>query len=329
TETTAELTEEERNAIMSRLTAEAARRRRISVKSLRISADGKECVRLVSGERNIGRFEIEEGTKLIEIWAQDQSENLLLATHWVKYTEWEGIAPSTATLDLGSGSELLLQVIPNGETTADHGSAAILVKWGPVSRFAAWQASLRNPPRWLHSLPRYALAPLLLLAVGGLVGTLEYRRQLHRQQTGSERLREELAREKAARAALEHAIEVKPSAPPESYLLVPNDLLIRGPHGRKEPIVSLAPHASLVIFELPIAGGHEHSYRAVLKAFLDDREIIAETFPLRTLSLAKMNFAVPAIFLEDGKHYLISLNSIEAPGKMTEVRKFTFFVKKN
>src|SRR5215471_7511472 len=49
-ETTEELTEEERSAIMNRLTAEAARRRRIAVRSLRISTDGKECLRLIRSE---------------------------------------------------------------------------------------------------------------------------------------------------------------------------------------------------------------------------------------------------------------------------------------
>jgi len=328
---TPDLTEGERREILDRLSAEAARRQRTPLKSLRIAADGRACVQLVHGKRNSAHFEVEEGTKLIEISTEYQGETLLLATHWVKYTEWDGIAPSTATLDLGRGSRLLLDVIPKSEAALDRRSALIVVKWQPVSRFVAWLDSLRNPALWFHSLPKFALAPLCLLAIGGILGTIKYSRELVKQQSTTEHLAKELAQEKAARVSVEHSLEVERGISVETYLLVPSDLQIRGPQGPKEPVLSLSSHAPLVILELPVGGDFGPSYRAVLKPFLEDREILSENLSksAHTLGDDTLKFSLPVAFLEDGKHYVVTLSSISSFGKMNEVRKFTFYVKTN
>ena len=329
-ETTAGLTQEERRQIMDRLAVEADRRQRVPLKLLRISADGSECGCLIPGERSSVHFDIEEGVRLIEIWTEDQGEDLPLATHWIEYSQSQGIVPTAATVDLGRGRALALQVIPKAKSD-ETGGASIFVKWQPVSRLAAWGDFLRNPRLWFYALPKYALAPLLLIAIGGIVGTVKYRNDLLRQQAASGRLRQELEREKAARSSLEHTLEIERGTSTESYLLVPNDLQIRGPRGPKEPVISLSSHAPLVILELPIGGEHGESYRAVLKPFLEDREIFSESFSNSTHTPVddKLKFSLPLAFVEDGKHYVVTLNAVNSAGKMSEVRKFTFYVKKN
>src|SRR5215469_9858769 len=255
-ETPPALTQEERRQIMDRLAVEADRRQQVPLKLLRISADGSECGCLIPGEQSSVHFDIEEGVRLIEIWTEDQGENLPLATHWIEYSQSQGIVPSAATVDLGRGRALALQVIPKAKSD-ESGRASIFVKWQPVSRLAAWRDFLRNPRLWFYALPKYALAPLLLIAIGGIVGTVKYRNDLLRQQAASDRLRQELEREKVARSSLEHALEIERGTSTESYLLVPDDLQIRGPQGPKEPVISLSSHAPLVILELPIGGEHE------------------------------------------------------------------------
>jgi len=93
----------------------------------------------------------------------------------------------------------------------------------------------------------------------------------------------------------------------------------------------MRPDVPLVILELPIGGEHGESYRAVLKPYLEDREILSENFSksMRTLVDDKLEFSLPLAFVEDGKHYVVTLNAINSAGKMNEVRKFTFYVKKN
>jgi|SRR5579872_6167728 len=329
--TAPDLTEEERKGIMDRLTAESARRERISPKFLSIVADGRECAQLDLGRRRNAHFEIQAGARLIEIWAEDQGEKILLATHWIAYTQCHGIAPSTASVDLGKGREILLQVVPAPTTTDELGNALILLKWQLVSRWAAWRNRVRHPPMWFRNVPKYALAPLLFLAIGGIVGAVKYSRELLRQQAASRRLGKELAEEIAARAALEYTLQIEHGVSTQSYVLVPNDLLIRGQQGTKEPVITLSSHTPLVVLELPVGRGSGESYRVVLKPFLDDHEILTENLP-KSIPMRgdeTVKFVLPVSFVEDGRHYVVTLNSIRPSGRMEEIRKFTFYVKKN
>lgn len=323
-----DLTEQERQRILDRLAADSRRRKRISPTFLRIAADGEDCIRL-DGNRSGGTFEVEDGAKLIEVWTEDEGGRLLLATHWIDYTHSQVIAASTATVNLGSGSELLLETVPRTESMEQPGGASISVKWQPISSLQAVRQLFPNPPMWFQRVPKLAFVPLLLLAIAGIFGTVKYSREVTRQREASERLARELAREKAARAS-EHAPTSEQGDFVQSLLLVPDDLRIRGPQGTREPVISLSSHVPVVVLELPIDGNDQESYRTVLKPFLEGGSVLTEDFP-KSAQLPthdKLKFAVPATFLEDAKHYVVTLNRVGSTGKITQVRKFTFYVQK-
>lgn len=324
----ADLTQEERRQILNRLAADSRRRKQVSLSSLRISADGEDCIRL-DGSRRSGNFEIEDGAKLIEVWTEEEGSKVLIATHWIEYTRSQGIATSTATVNLRSRGELLLETVPRTESTDQPGGASISVNWRSVSRLAVGRDFFANPPVWLQNVSKFALVPLLLLAIAGIFGTVKYSRELTRQRGTSERLARELAREKASRTS-EHAPTSEQGDLVQSLLLVPDDLRIRGPQGTREPAISLSSHIPVVVLELPIDGSDQESYRTVLKPFLEGGSVLTEDFPksAQLPTHGKLKFAVPATFLEDAKHYVVTLNRVGSTGKTTQVRKFTFYVQK-
>jgi hypothetical protein len=324
------LTESERREITVRLEVEDDRRRRVSPKLLRILVDGTECARLDSRRESECRCDVEDGIKLIEIWAEDDSGNLLLATHWVEYTAWQGIASATATVDLGNDRELLLQITPEHRATDAPGGASIRLKCRPVSRFATLREAFGSR-FWLHRLPRYALASLVFLGLGWILSTVKHRHELSRQQIAVERLGKELASEKAARASLEKALEIeRQSASIEAYMLVPDDLRVRGQQGADEPVVSISSGASSIFLQLPVEEGHLGAYRVILKPFAENHEVLSENFvkPTPMMKNGTFKFMLPASLLEDGRHYVVTLDSMNSSGHIDRVRTFTFYVVK-
>jgi hypothetical protein len=324
------LTEAERREITVRLEAESDRRRRVSPKLLRILVDGTECARLDSRRESEGGCDVQDGAKLIEIWAEDDSGDLLLATHWVEYTSWHGIASATATVDLGHGRELFLQITPEHQGTDVPGGASIRLKCRPVSRFATLREAF-DSRFWLHRLPRYALASLVFLGLGWILGTVMHRHELFRQQMAVERLGKELANEKAAKASLEKAIEIERlSASIETYTLVPDDLRVRGQQGADEPVVSISSRASSVFLQLPVEEGYLGSYRVILKPFAENHEVLSENFvkPAPMMRNGIFKFMLPASLLEGGRHYVVTLDSMNSSGHIDRVRTFTFYVVK-
>ncbi len=55
------------------------------------------------------QLEIIEGAELIEIWTEDASGPLLLATHKIAYSDTQGIAPANFSLRFNT-AELSLQI---------------------------------------------------------------------------------------------------------------------------------------------------------------------------------------------------------------------------
>jgi len=123
------LTEDERQEIGKSLVYEATRRDHASPQLLRVLIDGAERARFVPDrEQSIG-FPIQEGAKLIEIWTEDNGEELLLATHLVAYTNSQGIAASTAFLTLKPAGGLELAITPvAGEGVARGASMDMLFR---------------------------------------------------------------------------------------------------------------------------------------------------------------------------------------------------------
>jgi hypothetical protein len=325
------LTETERRTIIDRVARDPGLEQRVAPRVVTVMVHGIERARLDVDRESTQRFEIQEGVKLIEFWTQDQGEKVLFGTHWVDYTEWQGIAQSTATVALGKGRELLLETIPASPVDGGPTGASILLKCRPVSRLAAWGESLRSCSWWRYSMPKYALALLSLIAVGWILGTLKYRGDLARQQANIERINKQLAQEKAERAALKERLDSQQgSAIIIASRLTPDDLRVRGPKGMKEAVVSMPPQVILVVLELPVSGDQSAPYRVALRPISEKREILSENYlkpEQRNGSMALM-FALPSSLIEDGKHYVVDLYSTNAVGNTEKTRTFTFSVLK-
>jgi hypothetical protein len=326
------LTEEERSRILSKVAEETARRHDLPVKSLTILANGIECARLdVEDDRRQER-EVPEGAKLLEIWAHCDGDDFLLATHWIDYTEWEGVAPAAATVALGNGRELLLEISPVEEDEEEDRRISIGCKCQSDSLLASWIWALRSFFERVISLPRYALAVVLLIALGWALSTFKYSRELGRGREAIEHINKELADERAARASLQQRLDEERGKEllASAYRLIPDDFRVRGPEGVKEPVVSIPSGAVLVNLELSAGTGQAASYRAVLRPFLGKREILREG-SLKSEQKGRsriLTFALPASLVENKQHYVLELVSLDAGGRVGKSRSFTFFVVK-
>ncbi len=318
------LTEAERRTITDRVAGGAGPQQGATPRVVTVMVHGVERVRLDVDSESTQNFDIQAGVKLIEFWMQDQGEKVLLATHWVDYTEWQGIARSTATVALGKGRELLLETIPASPADEGPAGASILLKCRPVSRLAAVGDSLRSWAWWRYRMPRYASAFLLLIAVGWVLGTLKYRHDLGR-------INQQLAQEKAERASLQQRLASQQgSAVIIASRLTPDDLRVRGQNGGKDPVLSLPPQEALVILELPVRGDQSTPYRVALRPISEKREILSENGlkPEQKNGSTVLLFAMPSSLIEDGKHYVVDLCSTSASGNTEKTRTFTFSVLK-
>lgn len=316
------LTEMERRTIADRVAGGTGLQQRTVPRVVTVMVHGVERVRLDVDRESTQSFGIPAGVKLIEFWAQDQGEKVLLATHWVDYTEWQGIARSTATVALGKRRELLLETIPASPADEGPAGASILVKCRSVSRLAALGDPLRSWSWWRYSMPRYAAAFLLLLAVGWVLGSLKYRNDL-------ERINQQLAQEKAERASLQRRLDSQQgSAIIIASRLTPDDLRVRGQNGGKDPVLSVPSQEALVMLELPVRGDQSPLYRVALRPISEKREILSESGlkPEQKNGSTVIMFAMPSSLIEDGKHYVVDLYSTSASGNTEKTRTFTFSV---
>jgi len=323
------LTQEERRQILDQLAEEKLQRKQVTATSFAVVVDGAEYARIdLDGESTL-RCEIQEGAKLIEIWMHGQGKRFLLATHWIEYTEWNGIADARAVVALGNGRELLLELVPVSRTNENAGGASVLLTYRRVSRLRAWIEHLQGV-RWFLRPPKFAVAVVLLAAIAGVLGTVKYRRESSRQQAAAESLSRQLTWEKAERASLQQQLDKKrDSASLVAYRLTPEDLNARGGQGIKEPVISVVPGTALVVLELPVSG-RRTSYHATLNSFLDNQEVLSESSlqPEPRNGTTVVSFAVPSSLVEDRKHYVVTLDSAKSPGRVDRVRTFTFYVVK-
>ena len=322
------LTDKERENINEHLVVEASRRQRFSPSLVKVVAHGKEYARLHPDRTEWHYCELPEGVKLIEIWAEQQGGDVLLATHWVDYTEWRGIAGAMAIVGLGNRKELLLQITPTAEST---GSASLALKCRPVAFFSLLEKAGR-PFIWLKNKPQFVLAAVSLAAVGWFLGAFLARRELEKRQANMQALTQELVHEKALREALQKSLAMEHGSPSaEVFRLTPDDVYVRSTGDAGRAIVYLSANSPLAILELPATVQNTTSYRAVLRSFLGKREILSEAFPepIRKDNNFSIKFALPSRLVKDGEHYVISLDSTSAGGKVETYRTFTFLVTKN
>ncbi|HEV2987797.1 MAG TPA: hypothetical protein VG759_05105 [Candidatus Angelobacter sp.] len=318
------LTDEEQESITEHLATEAKRRQRFAPTLVKIMAHGKEYARLNPDKGDWHYSKLPEGVKLIEVWVEQQGEDILLATHWVDYTEWHGIAAANTIIGLGDKKELLIKITPTSELTS---SASLALKCRSIVFFSVLEKAL-EPFSWLQKQPKLVFGAIGLLAVGWILGAFLSKRELALRQATVEAVSKELAHEKALREALQQTAGLgRPSTSTPTYQLVPDDIRVRSPQGDKPSVVHLTSNSALAVLELPFAAQNKTSYRAVFRSFLDRKEILSEVFTEASLrDNNSIKFALPSALVEDGKYYTISLDSIGAGGRAEAYRTFTFLV---
>ncbi|HEV2991575.1 MAG TPA: hypothetical protein VG759_24280 [Candidatus Angelobacter sp.] len=329
---TPRLTREELTTIRDSLSAEAALRQGASPSTLRILVDHQERAWIDLNRESQLRFEIQEGAELIEIWADDKGKELLLATHLIGYTEGQGMAPVNSTISIRGRKKLVLTITPT-KSTQEVRSASVSLVCFSESHSLAWGKNGKNLWQWFGPVPRYALASAALVAIGWQVGMRMYEHELSAQRATLERVNQELARERAERASLpKHTENVAAvtAEPVLSYTLLGDDSMVRGPGGPEQATVVVPDHPALVNLKLPIGNDAHAFYRAVLKPFLEEKEILSENL-LRAQPTAAgpvILFSVPSIFLAYNQDYMVALRYMTPKGRLEELNTFTFHVKK-
>jgi hypothetical protein len=321
------LTDDERTTLTEHLDTQARLREQISPKLLTFMAHGNVFGKLDVTHSQVHSFEIREGIKLIEIWGEDETGKALLATHSIRYRDWQGIVPETATFDLGHKMQLWLHITP--QTAAGEPTGAVVeVKYrrsGLVARAEDW---LSSSVVWGKPWPVYAIAGLLLamgMTIGWVVGKKRSDGALAKQTAQIDQMSKELASLRAGPAQS----AIRPGSNVTAFTLTPDKISIRE-NGKSEPVVSIPPNATLVLLELPIYEQRPLVYRAVLKPFLENKEIIAED----GLSAKQMDqhlmvtFSLPTSLVENNTDYVLHLHSKDPSGHSQDVLNFTFYVEK-
>jgi len=327
----AALTPAELGVLRDRVTAAEAKRRAIPLQPVKIVVQGVVRARLNPSKNERREFDIQEGAKLLEVVSDAQgtdAADLVLASHWIDYTEWNGIVAGEYTIPLKRRRELLLKIVPVPLGSAQEGGATVVVESRSSVPLAAWFSSLALLLRLRQNLARYAFASVILVALGWLAMTANYRSRLAQQQRTIDQMATEIA-------SLKTTI-VSPQLPPPqassvpSYFLASTKPSVRGPHNPEEPIVTFAPGAALVMLQLPVAEGEHGSYRATLTSFLDERELVRENAlkPARKHKDWVVEFALPSALVTNNTHYLVTLAAVDHSGRSKNVGTFVFKIRK-
>jgi hypothetical protein len=332
---TSRLTKEELTSIRDSLSEEAALRQNASPSVLRVLVDHQERAIIDLDHESQTQFEIQEGAELIEIWAHDRGKELLLASQLIGYTEGQGMAPVTSRISIRGRKKLILSITPAPGTQEVRSATVSLACFSDDS--TAWGKEGSRSWRWFGPVPKFALASAALVALGWYVSASMYRHELSAQRASYEKINQELARERAALASATKPSEnVVPKQDPQavpvlSYMLMGDDVVTRGPGGPAQPTVVVPDRPALVDLKLPIGREAHPFYRAVLKPFLEEKEILSENL-LRAQPTAAgpvILFTVPTIFLAHNQDYMVILRYVTSKGKLEELNSFTFHVSKS
>ena len=313
------LTPEERESIREGLAEEARRRKRAVARSIVVQVDGVERGRIDSGvdagRQHKAYFEVEEGARLVEFVTRDEAGEVLLGTYLIEYSESLNIKPSTATVRWGR-TAVTISVSPSVSPAQGQSALLTVALRGPAR--AGENAPLGFPRRAFF----YGALALILIFVGWTLRLVKDRHSLSSHNVRIETLQREIA---GARL---------PASSPElvpqgvvSQALAPYDLSTRGGETDPARIISLPTRSSVLELELPTFRSQRRSFRAILKSFPQQRELLSEEL-VRPTGLENMvRFPVPASLLSNGKDYLVELRGTGAPGS-GESRFFVFHVSK-
>jgi hypothetical protein len=304
-----ELSQEDLGKIQRRLAATDARRRNINPRIVTIVIDGVEHVQFDFTQKRQHQIEIESGASLIEIRAEDDRGDLILATHFLTYANntFE-FSRDTAVLSKG---KLKFEVTPIANTADGPPRAMLSLKYHPRFQLTrplmAWR-DFRNSRPTIRS---YAFAAVAMAIIGCVVASLFYAHKikvLERELQQAHRNQQQLA-PTAARAII-------------SYTLTRDDQRVRGTETAGIPEISLL-HSPAVSLELPLPPTAEaRSYNAEVKTFTGDQTLMTQNFlqAMRTDEGPVVAIVLSADLLKADTYYTVHLHSSD------RIDHFTFKV---
>jgi hypothetical protein len=315
-----DLSEHERQTIAGRLNREAIRRKQIQPEILRVLVDGCETATMDLSHETMVNCELQEAAKLIEVWTSDGEGALLLATHWIDYSELRQPLRAEPKVNLGKTHQLCMKIIP-GDT-----SARLLLNLRRKPGWAIWKAysALSNPA---EAWPKYVVAMSGLLLVSAIGTIIAYRNETLKQDRTIESIDRALAEERAARAAIQQQLSSSAGSLTPSFRLAADDIQPRGSHAQDITRLVIPLHATLVNLDLPVNRPTPGRYRASLKSFIKTQPLLVEDYLQPTSRGAStVGFVIPASFLVPGTYYVATLEILDESGKQTTSQTFTFYL---
>ena len=309
-----------------RMTSALRARLPLPLAPLQIVAHGAVRARIDPRRDELNRFEIPEGTRLLEVLSDTGGPPRLLATHWLDHNEAGELMEGEYTIGLLKGRELALQVVPAAAAVEPCGGAAVItIGARSSSRLAAPLRVIGSLLDKEHPVLQPALVCLALVAVTTLLAGTYLGVRFRQDQLIIGRLTAQIAAQKATIAALQ-SVSQGPMRSIAHYAFGPESLRLRGAGHPGEPLVTFAPGQSLVILELPVAVGGPDTYRVTLSSFPEEHERMSEAGlrPIKEGEAWVLQFALPAGLVDGGTHYLLALT----PSGGDESTRYLFEVQK-
>jgi len=148
------LTEGELDAIRRYLDKNTVQRKQFSQTQLRLMIDGQKQADFELEHSRGVRFDLEEGSELLEIRSVgsiEAQDDTCLAVCLLKYDQ-SGVLPSDSTVVRGRGQTLSLAVSPSSDASGEARGATLKVDYEPTTLPRSIFRSLPRIRAWLHEL---------------------------------------------------------------------------------------------------------------------------------------------------------------------------------
>jgi len=276
-----------------------ARRRKMNSRIVTIVVDGVEHTRLNLTQESQVQIGLEAGASLIEVRGQDESGEIVLATHAISYAN--NAFESARALTRVSGGELKFEITPVVASGQGQTRAILSFKYYPRFQWTRPWTIWREPGLSGRKISAYALAGLVMAFITWGMAAAFYsarvkalEKELQQAQSNQQRLFPT-----AARAIV-------------SYTLTPDDLRVRGTDAAGIPEISLRLHSPAISLDLALPpAAQAPSFSAELKTFTGNRILITQNFlqPARIDSGPAVEIVVPADLLRADSYYTVYLHS--------------------
>ncbi len=308
------LSQDERSLIAERIESTDVRRRRIQPSFLEVVVDGIKRARVNLKQKGSINLDLEAGAKAVEIHGEDEGGELLLATHLISYTEDSfKFAKETVLLN---GGKLDLVVSPTLDFPNSAPRAALTLRYSPRFRLVLSDVMRGIVSESRRPLASHAITGLTLALIAWGVTWSLYSHKIRLQKEVHEKAIREQIQSSATPTALAH------------YVLAPDDRRMRGPTGYNIPRIPARAYPTVVSLDVPFSEKEGSIYRADLKTFAGDRELLIENSlrARRTATGLSVDIVLPGDWLESQNYYTIHLRSITRDGQVQQVSRFTFYL---